>query len=220
MTSIADNIATARARLKGAELIAVSKTQSIDAIREALKAGQRAFGENRVQEAQKKFPALRQEYPDIDLHLIGPLQTNKAKDAVELFDVIETLDRPELAEALAKAMRKTGRTPRLYIEVNIGREPQKSGVAPDKAEAFLAACRDVYGLRVSGLMCIPPDGKNPRPYFSAMRDLARHLSLPHLSMGMSADFETAAACGATEVRLGTALFGVRQKNIDRGLFYL
>ncbi|MFA4994425.1 MAG: YggS family pyridoxal phosphate-dependent enzyme [Bdellovibrionales bacterium] len=214
MTSIASNLAFARERLKGATLIAVSKTKSIEAVREALAAGQRLFGENRVQEAQTKFPLLRKDYPDIELHLIGPLQTNKVRAAVALFDVIETLDRPELAEALAKAIRKTGRTPRLYIEINIGLEPQKSGIAPDKAEAFLASCRDVYGLSVSGLMCIPPEGQNPRPYFYAMRDLAQRLSLPHLSMGMSADFETAIACGATEVRIGTALFGKREKNAD------
>lgn len=164
MTSVAANIAAARARLGSAALIAVTKTQGIETIRKALDAGQRAFGENRVQEAQQKFPALRKEYPDIELHLIGPLQTNKARDAVELFDVIETLDRPELAEALAKAIRKTGKAPRLYIEVNIGLEPQKSGIEPDKAAAFLAVCRDTYGLSISGLMCIPPQNNNPRPF--------------------------------------------------------
>ncbi len=210
MTSVAANIAAARERLQGKTLIAVTKNQSVEAVREALAAGQRVFGENRVQEAQKKFADLRVAFPDIELHLIGPLQTNKAKDAVEFFDVIQTLDRPELAEALAKAMRKTGKTPRLYIEVNIGLEPQKSGIAPDKAEAFLTLCRDAYKLSVSGLMCIPPQGKNPKPYFCALRDLAENLSLPHVSMGMSADFETAIACGATEVRIGTALFGERK----------
>jgi uncharacterized pyridoxal phosphate-containing UPF0001 family protein len=137
MTSIGSNIAALRERLGGVTLIAVSKTQSVEAVREALETGQRIFGENRVQEAQGKFPALRREYPDIDLHLIGPLQTNKARQAVELFDVIETLDRPQLADALAKAMRQTGKTPRLYIEVNIGLEPQKAGIAPDKVESFL-----------------------------------------------------------------------------------
>jgi hypothetical protein len=211
MTSLSSNLANVRERLKGATLIAVSKTQDVDAICEALTAGQRVFGENRVQEARRKFPDLRHDYPDIELHLIGPLQTNKAQDAVELFDVIETLDRIELAEALAKAMRKSGRNPRFYIEINIGLEPQKSGVRPDNAAAFLAACRDKYKLSVSGLMCIPPHNQNPRPHFCAMRDLAKNLSLPHLSMGMSADYETALACGATEVRLGTALFGEREK---------
>jgi hypothetical protein len=211
MTSLASNLAAARERLKGATLIAVTKTQNVEVIREVLEAGQRVFGENRVQEALRKFPQLRREYPDIELHLIGPLQTNKAGAAVEFFNVIQTLDRPELAEALALAMHKTGRTPRLYIEINIGLEPQKSGVLPDKAEAFLAACRNVYKLSVSGLMCIPPHDQNPRPYFCSMREIASRLSLPYLSMGMSADFETAIACGATEVRLGTALFGVRKR---------
>jgi pyridoxal phosphate enzyme (YggS family) len=199
MTSVAANLAAVRARLGKAKLVAVSKNQSVGRIREALAAGQRAFGENRVQEAQKKFAALRAEYPDIDLHLIGALQTNKAQAAVELFDVIETLDRPELAEALAKAVRKTGRQPRFFIEVNSGLEPQKSGIAPDKTEAFLAACRDIHKLSVSGLMCIPPAGLDPRPYFGAVRDLALRLSLPDLSMGMSADFD----------RVGTAIFGER-----------
>jgi len=210
MTSIATNIAAARAGLGSIVLVAVTKTQGIEVIRETLAAGQRVFGENRVQEAQKKFLPLKQEFPDIKLHLIGPLQTNKAKDAVELFDVIETLDRPELAEALAKAIRKSGKTPQLYIEVNIGLEPQKSGIAPDKVGAFLAACRETYGLSITGLMCIPPQNKNPHSYFCSMRDLAKSFSLPHLSMGMSEDFMDAAACGATEVRLGTALFGKRE----------
>jgi PLP dependent protein len=209
MTSIASNLAAIRERLGEATLIAVSKTQGIEIIRETLAAGQRVFGENRVQEAQKKFPPLRQDYPDIDLHLIGALQTNKVRSAVDLFDVIETLDRPELAEALAKEMPKTDRSPRLYIEVNIGLEAQKAGIAPDKVEAFLAYCRDVCKLSVTGLMCLPPLGQNPRPYFNSMRELAFRLSLPHLSMGMSADYEIAIACGATEVRIGTALFGER-----------
>jgi PLP dependent protein len=211
--TIASNLAALRKQLGKTTLIAVSKTQDIAAIREALAAGQRVFGENRVQEARKKFPPLRQEHPDIELHLIGALQTNKAQDAVELFDVIETLDRHELAEALAKAMQKTGRSPRLYIEVNIGSEAQKSGIAPDKVEAFRAFCRDVYKLSVTGLMCLPPVERDPKPYFCALRDLAALLSLPHLSMGMSADFEAALACGATEVRLGTAIFGERTQKI-------
>jgi len=172
MTALGDNIAALRKRLGSASLIAVSKTQSIEAVREALEAGQRVFGENRVQEAQGKFPALLRKYPDMELHLIGALQTNKARQAVELFDVIQTLDRPQLAEALAEAMRKTVKTPDLYIEVNIGNEPQKAGIAPDKTESFLAACRDVYKLSVTGLMCIPPEGGDPRPYFRAMRGLA------------------------------------------------
>jgi PLP dependent protein len=209
MSSIASNLAAIRERAKGATLIAVSKTHSIGAIREALAAGQRVFGENRVQEAQEKFPLVREEYPDIELHLIGALQTNKAQDAVELFDVIQTLDRPALADALAKAMLKTGRHPRLYIEVNIGCEPQKSGIAPDQIDSFLAYCRDVCKLSIAGLMCIPPMERDPRPYFRAMRSLTDRMALPHLSMGMSADFEAAIECGATEVRVGTAIFGAR-----------
>lgn len=205
---IADNLAAVRARAKGATLVAVSKTQDANAVREALQAGQRIFGENRVQEAQEKFPPLRRDYPDIEVHLIGPLQTNKAKAAVELFDVIETLDRPALAEALAKAMDKTGKRPRLYIEVNIGGEHQKAGIAPDKAEDFLAFCR-LRGLEISGLMCIPPHDADPEPFFRRMRALADRLALPHLSMGMSGDFETAIACGATAIRIGTAIFGDR-----------
>lgn len=212
MSSIAANLAFIRSRAKGAALIAVSKTRSLDEIREALNAGQRLFGENRVQEAQTKFPALRAAYPDLELHLIGPLQTNKAQAAVELFDVIQTLDRPSLAEALAKAIRKTKRTPRLYIEVNIGAEAQKSGILPDQLENFLAHCRDACGLSVSGLMCIPPHGEDPRPYFNAMRELAKKEKLPHLSMGMSEDFEMAVECGATEIRVGTAIFGKRLAN--------
>jgi pyridoxal phosphate enzyme (YggS family) len=210
--TIASALAEVHARLGNATLIAVSKTQSIDAIREALRAGQRVFGENRVQEAQSKFPPLRKEYPELELHLIGPLQTNKAQDAVEVFDVIQTLDRPRLAEALAKAIEKTKLLPRLYIEVNIGAEPQKAGVAPAEAEAFLGYCRNTCNLSVSGLMCIPPADQDPQAHFLALRDLAHKLALPHISMGMSADYEIAAACGATEVRVGTALFGEREKN--------
>ncbi len=209
MTSIASRLAVLRQSLKDATLIAVSKTQSAEAIREALNADQRVFGENRVQEAKNKFPLLRQEYPDIELHLIGALQTNKAQDAVELFDVIQTLDRPRLAEALAKAMRQTGRSPRLSIEVNIGNEPQKSGISPNEIDAFLAYCRDECGLTVSGLMCIPPHDQDPRPHFLHMKELANHLAMSNLSMGMSADYKIAIDCGATEVRVGTAIFGTR-----------
>ena len=209
MTSIASRLAAIRESLKGAKLIAVSKTQSVEAIREALDAGQRVFGENRVQEAQNKFPLLRQEYPDLELHLIGALQTNKAQTAVELFDVIQTLDRPRLAEALAKAIRQTNRAPRLSLEVNIGNEPQKSGIPPHEVDAFLTYCRAQCGLTVTGLMCIPPHDQDPRPHFLHLKELSRRLSLPHLSMGMSADYKTALACGATEVRIGTAIFGSR-----------
>jgi len=209
MTSITQNLASLRLRAKGATLIAVTKTQPIEAIHEALAAGQRVFGENRVQEAQSKFPALRKLYGDIELHLIGALQTNKARDAVELFDVIETLDRPALAKALAKAIKKTGRTPRLYIEINIGKEPQKAGISPEKIKDFLHFCQNDCGLSISGLMCIPPQGQDPRFYFEQMRSLANHLKLGHVSMGMSEDYEIALQCGATEIRLGTAIFGRR-----------
>lgn len=209
MSSIAENLAAIRQRIGKTTLIAVSKFQPVEAVHDAVDAGQRLFGENRVQEAQRKFSALRAEHPDIELHLIGALQTNKAAEAVSLFDVIQTLDRPALAEALAKAIRKTGKTPRFYIEVNIGREPQKAGIEPEHTGAFLKLCHETYGLSVSGLMCIPPEGLDPQPYFKSLRDLGKRLELPHLSMGMSSDFEKAIACGATEVRLGTAIFGNR-----------
>ncbi|MDR3423557.1 MAG: YggS family pyridoxal phosphate-dependent enzyme [Alphaproteobacteria bacterium] len=209
MSSIAANLAALRARAGNATLIAVSKTHGITAVREALAAGQRVFGENRVQEAQGKFPDLRRTYPDIELHLIGTLQSNKAQAAVALFDVIQTLDRPALAEALAQAIQKTGRRPRIYIEVNIGNEPQKAGIAPDQTESFLASCRQI-GLQISGLMCIPPQGQDPTPYFLRTHELQERLALPHLSMGMSQDFKIALACGATEIRIGTAIFGARE----------
>ncbi len=191
-------------------LVAVSKTHPAEAVRAALEAGQRVFGENRVQEAAEKFPALREAFPDLELHLIGPLQTNKVAQAVALFDAIQTVDRPSLAEALAKEIQKQGRAPRLYIEVNTGLEPQKAGVAPFEAEAFLRDCRDIYGLKVEGLMCIPPFHEDPAPHFRLMRGLAHKMKLPFLSMGMSADYKEAIACGATEVRVGTALFGERK----------
>ena len=206
----ADNLAAIRKRLKGTTLIAVSKGHTEQSVREALAAGQRMFGENRVQEAQEKFSQLRHDTPDIELHMIGNLQSNKAEEAVQLFDVIETLDRLSLAEALAKAIKKTGKHPRLYIEINIGNEKQKSGIAPDQVDDFFATCKKL-GLKISGLMCIPPQHENPRPYFLCMKDLQTRLGLKHLSMGMSGDFETAIECGATEVRLGTAIFGKRGK---------
>jgi pyridoxal phosphate enzyme (YggS family) len=209
MTVIANRLAKIRSQLNATMLIAVSKTQSVEAIIEALQAGQRVFGENRVQEAQQKFPPLRTAYPGIELHLIGPLQTNKALDAVELFDVIQTLDRRNLAEVIAHAIQKTGRNPRLYVEINIGREPQKAGIAPEALDEFLAICRDTCGLSITGLMCIPPQDQDPRPHFQTMRALADQYTLPHLSMGMSADYKTAIECGATEVRIGTAIFGDR-----------
>jgi pyridoxal phosphate enzyme (YggS family) len=198
-------------KLSDVRLIAVSKFHDRDAVKVALQAGQRLFGENRVQEARDKFPPLRESYPDIELHLIGPLQTNKAADAVRLFDVIETLDRPALAEALAKAMTKLDRHVPCYIEINIGKEPQKAGIAPEALADFLKLCRDTYSLTVTGLMCIPPEGRDPRPYFVQVRQLAEQHQLSHISMGMSADYEIAIAERATEVRIGTAIFGERPK---------
>jgi len=191
------------------KLVAVSKKKTESDVRAALATGQKIFGENRVQEAKIKFTTLRGEFPDLELHLIGPLQTNKAEEAVQLFDVIETLDRPQLATALAKAIKKAGRAPKLYIEVNSGNEPQKAGIAPRELESFLHFCREDCGLNIEGLMCIPPHKDDPKPHFMRLRELAARFSLPMLSMGMSADFEIAIACGSTEVRVGTAIFGER-----------
>ncbi len=188
--------------------MAVSKTHPAEPVAALLAAGQRLFGENRVQEAGAKYPALRARYPDLQLHLIGPLQTNKVRDAVALFDVIETVDRPKLAQALAAEMARTGRALRCLIEVNIGAEPQKAGMAPAETAGFLAACR-AWGLTISGLMCIPPQDGEPARHFTALARLAGDLDLPELSMGMSGDFAAAIACGATEIRVGTTLFGQR-----------
>ena len=190
-------------------LVAVSKTFDADAIRPAILAGQRVFGENRVQEAQGKWPALRDETPDIELHLIGPLQSNKAADAVALFDVIETVDREKIARALADEMKRQGRAPKLYVQVNTGLEPQKAGIAPDDAKAFVDLCRNELGLAVEGLMCIPPAEENPGPHFALLAKLAARCGVEKLSMGMSGDYETAVAFGATSVRVGSAIFGVR-----------
>lgn len=206
---IAEAVARANRPAGSVTLVAVSKTHPAEAVRAALAAGQTVFGENRVQEAAAKFPPLRAEHPDLRLHLIGALQTNKAREAVRLADVIESLDRPRLAAALAEAMRKEGRRPALLVEVNTGDEPQKAGIPRAEAETFLRACRDEYGLEVSGLMCIPPAGEDPRPHFEYLAALAAKHGLPTLSMGMSADFEIAIACGATHVRVGTAIFGAR-----------
>ena len=189
-------------------LVAVSKTMPADAVLEALAAGHRLFGENRVQEAQAKFPALRERYPDLRLHLIGHLQTNKAEDAVAAADLVETVDRPKLAEALAKAMARLAKRVPVYVQVNTGEEPQKGGVAPLEAEALLARCRTL-GLDVRGLMCIPPVDDEPAPHFALLADMARRFGLAELSMGMSGDFETAVRLGATHVRVGTAIFGTR-----------
>ncbi len=190
-------------------LVAVSKTHPAEAVEEALAAGQRVFGENRVQEAKGKFPGLKARFPDLELHLIGPLQTNKVKEAIALFDVIQTLDRPKLAEALAEEMAKSGRRPRCLIEVNTGEEPQKAGLAPAAVESFLADCRDRLGLPVTGLMCIPPVDEEPAMHFALLAEMARRLGLAEVSMGMSGDFEIAIRFGATHVRVGTAIFGAR-----------
>ncbi len=191
------------------KLIAVSKTFDADAVTPLLEAGHRVFGENRVQEAKGKWPGLRAAFPDIELHLIGPLQTNKVKEAVALFDVIESVDREKLARALAAEMEKTGRHLPCFVQVNIGGEDQKAGIPPDEAVEFVARCRTVHGLDIVGLMCIPPADEAPGPYFAQLAVLAREAGLDQLSMGMSADFEMAIAMGATQVRVGTALFGGR-----------
>lgn len=190
-------------------LTAVSKTQSDEALEAALAAGQRVFGENRVQEAQGHWTARRAAFPDLELRLIGPLQTNKAVEAVALFDVIETLDREKLAAALASAMQKTGRRPRVLVQVNTGAEPQKAGVLPQDADALIVSAREIHGLRVEGLMCIPPAEEAPEPHFSLLAEIAARNGLSVLSMGMSGDYETAISCGATHVRVGSALFGER-----------
>jgi len=189
-------------------LVAVSKTHGPETIREALAAGQRVFGENRVQEAEAKWPALKAEFPDIVLHLIGPLQTNKVKQAVALFDVIETVDRDKLVRELAKEIKKQGRNPACYIQVNTGEEDQKAGVLPDDTDKLAAAAREA-GLNVVGLMCIPPVDEEPSLHFALLREIARRNGLEKLSMGMSGDYEVAVAFGATSVRVGTAIFGSR-----------
>lgn len=191
------------------ELVAVSKTFPASDIRPFLDAGQRVFGENRVQEAMAKWAELRDSYAGIELHLIGPLQTNKVRDAVRCFDVIETVDRDRLAAALAAEFRSSERRPRLLVQVNIGGEAQKSGIPPSEAVSFVARCRAEHGLSIAGLMCIPPDGQPAGPYFAHLAQLGRDCGIAVLSMGMSADFETAIAMGATHVRLGSALFGHR-----------
>ena len=172
-------------------------------------AGQRVFGENRVQEAQGKWPGLKAAHPDIELHLIGPLQTNKVKEAVALFDVIETVDRDRLAEALAKEIARQDRAPRLFVQVNTGAEPQKAGVLPEETAAFVARCRGAHGLAIEGLMAIPPIDEAPAPHFALLAKLAGELGVPKVSMGMSADYEIAIAQGATHVRVGSAIFGSR-----------
>lgn len=190
-------------------LVAVSKTFDAEAIRPVIEAGQRVFGENRVQEATAKWPDLKAGRADIELHLIGPLQSNKAREAVALFDVIETVDRDKIAAELAREIARQGKAPRLYVQVNIGSEPQKAGIEPAEAVAFVARCRETHGLAVEGLMCIPPADENPGPHFALLEKLAGQAGVEKLSMGMSGDYETAVAFGATSVRVGSAIFGHR-----------
>lgn len=220
MESSVEQLATVKHKIGAAEreanrpagaarLVAVSKTFDAEHIRPVIEAGQRIFGENRVQEAQGKWPELKAEFPDIELHLIGPLQSNKAKEAVALFDVIETVDREKIAAELAKEIERQGRTPKLYVQVNTGSEPQKAGIEPREAVEFVKRCRDVHGLTIEGLMCIPPADENPGPHFALLEKLSREASVEKLSMGMSADYELAVAFGATSVRVGSAIFGTR-----------
>jgi len=217
---IAANLAQVRTRIEAAAraagrdpadvaLVAVTKTHGAAAIRAALAAGQRVFGENRVQEAEDKWPEIKAEFAAARLHLIGPLQSNKAKRAVQLFDAIETVDRPKIARVLAEEMAKANRRPACFIEVNTGEESQKSGVLPAQVDAFVRECREIYGLPVEGLMCIPPVDEEPSLHFGLLSEMAKRNGLRHLSMGMSADYEIAIAFGATFVRVGTAIFGPR-----------
>jgi pyridoxal phosphate enzyme (YggS family) len=217
---IAANLAAVRERVAAAAraadrppesvtLVAVGKTHSAASVREALIAGHRVFGENRVQEAQAKYPELREEFPDLALHLIGPLQTNKVRDAVAAFDVIESVDRLRLAQALAGEMEHSGRRLPCLIEVNTGEEPQKAGIMPADADGFISECRERLGLPIIGLMCVPPLDEEPAPHFALLREIARRNDLRLLSMGMSADFEKAIRFSATHVRVGTAIFGAR-----------
>lgn len=204
------NLARRNARAPGdIEVIAVSKTHGADVIRPVLEAGHRVFGENRVQEAAEKWPALRQAYPDTELHLIGALQSNKADQAVDLFDTIQSLDRPKLAAAIARAMAASGRHPRLFVQVNTGDEPQKAGVSVTDLVDFVEQCRTLYKLKIDGLMCLPPAHEAAGPHFALLGKLAASLDMAHLSMGMSADYAEAVSLGATHIRLGTAIFGPR-----------
>lgn len=206
---IAGAIREGRRESGSVSLVAVSKTFDADAIVPVIALGQRVFGENRVQEAQGKWPSLREQTPDIELHLIGPLQSNKTAEAVALFDVIESVDREKIARTIAEEMKRQGRNLRLYVQVNTGLEPQKAGIAPDDLPQFLELCRDELGLAVEGLMCIPPADENPGPHFALLAKLAAANGVEKLSMGMSGDFETAIAFGATSVRVGSAIFGAR-----------
>lgn len=208
-SKIAHAAEEANRKPESVQLVAVSKTFDADAIRPVIATGQRVFGENRVQEAQGKWPGLKSETDGIELHLIGPLQSNKAADAVALFDVIETVDREKIARALAEEIRKQGKTPRLYVQVNTGLEPQKAGIEPQETIAFVELCRSELGLSIEGLMCIPPADENPGPHFALLAKLAQQCGVEKLSMGMSGDYEIAVAFGATNVRVGSAIFGNR-----------
>jgi pyridoxal phosphate enzyme (YggS family) len=223
MSNAQDRLESIRGRIEAAHqrfgappdvvhLVAVSKTFDSAAVRPFLAAGQRVFGENRVQEAKAKWSELRADYPDVDLHLIGPLQSNKAREAVAVFDVIETVDREKLAAVLAEEMALAQKVLPVFVQVNIGEEPQKAGIAPAEAVAFVERCQHVHGLNVVGLMCIPPDGVPPGPYFAQLKTLADRAGVTQLSMGMSGDFEIAIAMGATHVRVGSALFGARPRH--------
>lgn len=213
IASVRDRIDAAARRTgrdpRDVKLIAVSKTFGADAITPVIEAGQRIFGENRVQEAHAKWPELKQAHPDVELHLIGPLQSNKAKEAVALFDVIHTVDRPKIARVLAAEMKAQSRSPRLLVQVNTGEEEQKAGVLPPHVDDFLSECKNEHGLVIDGLMCIPPVDEEPALHFGLLAKIAARNNLSELSMGMSADFETAVALGATYVRVGTAIFGAR-----------
>jgi len=192
-------------------LVCVSKTHDADAIQPVIDAGARVFGENRVQEAQGKWPALREATPDIELHLIGPLQSNKTKEAVALFDCIQTVDREKIAKTIAREMQDQDKSPKLFVQVNTGSEPQKAGILPDKAAEFVDYCRDELGLLIEGLMCIPPFDENPGPHFALLRKLAHESGVEKLSMGMSADYLLATEFNATHVRVGSGIFGAREK---------
>src|SRR4051794_30452458 len=229
LARVREEIAAACAEAKrdpaSVTLIAVSKTFAMDAIEPVIAAGQRVFGENRVQEAKAKWPELSAAHPGLELHLIGPLQSNKAKEAVALFDAIHSVDRPSIAEALAKEIAKQGRRPLLFVEINTGAEAQKAGVLPEDADTFIKTCREAHDLEIAGLMCIPPFEEAPAPHFALTAKIAARNGLSLLSMGMSADFATAIAFGATHVRVGTAIFGGRaghpqlekKKSPDAGL---
>jgi pyridoxal phosphate enzyme (YggS family) len=212
---IARACAEARRDPSSVTLVAISKTFAAEAIEPVIAAGQRVFGENRVQEAKAKWPTLRARHPGIELHLVGSLQSNKAKEAVALFDAIHSVDRASLAEALAKEIARQGRTPTLFVEVNTGAEPQKAGVLPEETDAFLSACRERYGLPIAGLMCLPPADEPPAPHFALTAKIAKRNGLALLSMGMSADFPLAIAFGATHIRVGTAIFGERAGSAAR-----